>query len=483
MARLYAVGDGSAPTGKPAPPPACNAHHPEARAAPDPVGVGSARSGSQTGQGLVSRREGSMARQAVEWRGTLAEGGAATEVLVVGAGPVGLVAALSLAQHGVRVRIIDEERGPAARSYALALHPRSLRLLDTLGVAEELVGLGHRLDRVVFFEGAVGHATVDFSKLRSRFPFALVIPQQAIEGALVSALAGRGVEVGWGTRLAEATTLREGVVATLERLDPSSSGRHAVQAVETAEVGWVVGADGHRSRVRALCGARLEDVAPHRLYTVFEFSGAAPHAEELWVVLDGATATALWPVGVGRCRFSFQLDRWSEVAEPRAKSRRYPALGNGYEAEVAHEDLVALAQRRAPWYRGKIGEVVWSSTVRFEVGIADRFGRGRLWLCGDAAHLVDPIGVASMNVGLHEAHELAARLARVLRDGASPQLLTEYDQACQLEWRTLLGLARGARPRPDCDPWVEMHAGRLPECIPASGPDLAELLLQIGLEL
>jgi len=424
-----------------------------------------------------------MRRQAVEWEGTLAEGGGATEVLVVGAGPVGLVAALSLAQQGVRVRIVDEERGPAARSYALALHPRSLRLLDTLGIAEELVGLGHRLDRAVFFERTERRAGVDFGKLRGPFPFALVLPQQTIEGALVRALSARGVEIDWGTRLAEATTLRDGVVATLERLDPASSGRHTVRSVETAEISYVVGADGHRSRVRALCGARLEDVAPHRLYTVFEFCGAAPQENELWVVLDGPIATALWPVGPNRCRFSFQLDRWSEVAEPRAKSRLYPMLGNGYEAEVAHEDLRALVQRRAQWYRGKIGEVVWSSTVRFEIGVADRFGHGRLWLCGDAAHLVDPIGVASMNVGLNEAHDLAARLARLLREGGPPQLLTEYDEACRREWRSLVGSDRGAQPCRDCDPWVEMHAGRLPECIPASGPDLAELLLQIGLEL
>src|SRR5208283_1145070 len=107
-----------------------------------------------------------------------------TEVLVVGPGPVGLLTALLLAEAGLEVRIIDREERTTTRSYACALHPRVLRLLDQFGLAETLVPLGRKVQTVAFYDGAARRAEVKLSSKAGRFPFLLILPQSALEGAL-----------------------------------------------------------------------------------------------------------------------------------------------------------------------------------------------------------------------------------------------------------------------------------------------------------
>ena len=137
-----------------------------------------------------------------------------------------------------------------------------------------------------------------------------------------------------------------------------------------------------------------------------------------------------------------------------------------------------------PWFDAELGEIAWSVSVRFERRIAEPFGRGRVWLAGDAGHLAAPIGVHSMNVGLREASDLAARIEGVLRREEGLDGLAAYGEARRREWRQLLGL--DGRPSPagtEADRWLAARAGRLMRALPASGVDLQRLLAQVGLEL
>src|SRR5437016_773859 len=104
-----------------------------------------------------------------------------TEVLVVGAGPVGLWIALSLAEAGVQVSIIDRESGITARNYACALHPGTLKLLDRFGLAAAAVERGRRVQKFAFYEGRSRAAELDLSKIAGDFPFLLLLPQSALE--------------------------------------------------------------------------------------------------------------------------------------------------------------------------------------------------------------------------------------------------------------------------------------------------------------
>src|SRR5579859_3628378 len=123
-----------------------------------------------------------------------------TEVLVVGAGPVGLWTALSLAHAGVEVSIIDRESRVTARNYACALHPSTLKLLDRLGLASAAIERGRPIQKLAFYEGESRRAEIDLAGCSKEFPFLLILPQSALESLLEQQLRLAGVAVYWNHR-------------------------------------------------------------------------------------------------------------------------------------------------------------------------------------------------------------------------------------------------------------------------------------------
>ncbi|MFY9822828.1 MAG: NAD(P)/FAD-dependent oxidoreductase, partial [Thermoanaerobaculia bacterium] len=348
------------------------------------------------------------------------------EVLVVGAGPVGLFAALSLAEQGIRVQIVDQERRPAARSYALALHPQSLRLLGEAGLAEELVPMAHRVSSMAFYEGRRRRAGVDLSVLPGELPCVAVLPQQILEGALESRLLRRGIPVLWNHRVREVACTPGAVVAEVERLERSGSEPAVVKERFDVCADFVLGADGHRSLLRQSIAEPFEEMKPAELFAIFEVAAGGPAEHEAKVVFHDGKAGVLWPLGGRRFRWSLEIESWEGFEEPRFKSRHFPQVSDEPFPYLVREKLHQLLAERAPWFVKDIGDVVWSMAVRFERRLAGRFGRGRVWLAGDAAHLASPIGAQSMNGGLSEARDLARRLAAILREDYPLTLLDRY---------------------------------------------------------
>jgi len=410
-----------------------------------------------------------------------------TEVLVAGAGPVGMLAALALAERGVEVEVVDEEWRPAARSYALALHPATLELLDEAGLARDLFAEGHRLRRVAFYEGAERRAEISLADLPGAFPFLLVLPQRGLERVLEERLAGRGVKVRWNHRLDRLVLDGGRPIATVERLAKESTGYSVattvwvVEAESTVTARAVVGADGHRSRVRQALGVELEELGEPELYAVFELTSDAPELDEVRVVLDERGTSVLWPLGGDRFRWSFQVESATvDVARPD-KSRLAVQVGRHAYPYLSREDLAGLVERRAPWFEGSIGDLEWSVAVRFERRLATSFGRDLVWLAGDAAHLAPPVGVHSMNAGLAEAHDLADRIARVLKNGTAPDVLETWGRERRGAWQRLL--AGRVEAGPEASDWVRRHAERILPCLPGTGQDLDRLAGQLDLRL
>ena len=219
-----------------------------------------------------------------------------TEVLVVGAGPVGLYAALFFAKRGVRVRIIDEQYRGTTRSYALALHPRTLELLDEVGLTADLVAAGQWVDTIAFYGGGKRQHDVHLRNLQTRYPFVLVLPQSALESALERHLHDAGVEVEWSRRLVGLEQHEHGATARLHELGKESLGyayAHTEWVVEkesTVQAAFVIGADGHRSQVRRELGIGFDDVGPAQLFAVFELAQNKDTPAELVVVLDERTS-------------------------------------------------------------------------------------------------------------------------------------------------------------------------------------------------
>src|SRR3990172_2010586 len=175
------------------------------------------------------------------------------EVLVVGAGPVGLVAALFLQQYGVRAEIVDMHQRTTQHSYALAIHPRTLRILDEAGLSEGLIGAGRKLAKVAFYEGGERRAEIDYSALASRHPYLLVVRQSLLERAAEEALRRKKLEVIWEHRLqalaVDGATVRA-EVATLTQVAtgyPVARTEWVVGRSETIRPAVVIGADGYDS--------------------------------------------------------------------------------------------------------------------------------------------------------------------------------------------------------------------------------------------
>jgi 2-polyprenyl-6-methoxyphenol hydroxylase-like FAD-dependent oxidoreductase len=407
-----------------------------------------------------------------------------TDVLVVGAGPTGLVAALQLSQAGLDVEVIDEEWRPAGHSYALALHPRSLALLDRLGVAGEAVGMGRRLEAVDLFHGAHLEAALR-PEGPDGFRFLLALPQNALEELLARRLSERGVKVRWSHRLAGLDAEGDEVVARVHRLEKESAG-YAVAHTEwvidkeiTFRAAFAIGADGHRSLVRRALGTPFEEVSGSQVFAVVECRGRS--GDEMRLVFDEATVSALWPLPDGRARWSLELDAPEVSAEDRFKSRLTTRIGERHFPHLDEARVRALVWERAPWFEAELGELGWSAEVRFERRLASSFGRGRVWLAGDAAHLTGPAGMQSMNAGLDEASDLASRAVGVLRGGQDLGTLESYGRERRAAWEFLLGRRGGLASGSRTPPCVAKDPARVLPCLPATGEELVALAGQLGL--
>jgi 2-polyprenyl-6-methoxyphenol hydroxylase-like FAD-dependent oxidoreductase len=406
--------------------------------------------------------------------------------LVVGAGPVGLFTALLVAERGRRVDIIDSEWRTAAHSYALALHPGTLKLLEEVGVASDVVARGNRISKIAFYEGSSRRAEMRLSDLPGDHRFALVLPQSKLEGLLEQRLKSRKIRVSWNHRLARLETTPDGAVAEVEKLGKQSMGypiAHTEWAVEKripVRAAFVVGADGFRSTVRKQLGIAFEPSGDPQLFEVFEFESDADVSDEIRVVLGPDATNALWPLPGKRFRWSFELRDAGDHREPRAKQRLALHLGDQAYPQLTEERLLTLIRDRAPWHFATIGAISWSVLVRFERGMAGGFGRDRVWLVGDSAHVTGPVGVQSMNVGFREARDLVDAMLPVLEGGGSLDGLARYADARRREWGTLLA-GEALKATPGADPWITERKARVLPCVPGSGADLNALLRQVGL--
>jgi NADPH-dependent dioxygenase len=426
------------------------------------------------------------------------------EVLVVGAGPVGQFAALLLARNGVRAEIVDTGIWACTHSYALALHPDTLRLLDECGLARPALESAYPVRTIGLYEGAECRARVE---LGSGGPLdcLAVARQDALEGLLEKALEEAGVRIRWRHEAAAIAQDAGRVKVRVDRYEKESRGYIVAQAewvvakTDELEAPFVIGADGYNSRARRALDLRFPETGPAQYYAVFEFKTNIDLKNEVRIVPGERTTDVLWPLPGGGARWSFELPDYSDPAAESAKDHLlesgfgyFPTerfkdrtvMSEGANLPVLSENsLHHLIEERAPWFRGSVDKLSWRIVVRFERRLASAFGAGRVWLAGDAAHLAGPAGIQSMNAGLFEAHDLAAVLTRILRGGAPLSDLDAYGRRWMDEWRKLQGLTGGMKPTAATDPWVARHAAPLLSCLPGHGPSLTALAAQLGLEI
>jgi 2-polyprenyl-6-methoxyphenol hydroxylase-like FAD-dependent oxidoreductase len=327
-----------------------------------------------------------------------------TEVLIVGAGPTGLVLALWLTRLGVRVRVIDKTAEPGTTSRALAVQARTLELYGQIGLADEVVERGRRVAAANLWVAGQQVARAVFGDMGvgiSPHPFALVFPQDEHERLLIDRLAEVGVHVQRRTELVHFEEASDRVLARLTRSDGTS---------EICECAYLAGCDGAHSVIREALNIGFPGGTYTHLFYVadVEASGAATNGE-LHVALDRTDFLAVFPLkGQGRARL---------VGTVRE------------EAEHQHENLSwgDVSKRVIEWMPIDVASVNWFSTYRVHHRVADRFREGREFLLGDAAHVHSPVGGQGMNTGIGDAVNLAWKLAAVQHGSANAAILDSYE--------------------------------------------------------
>jgi 2-polyprenyl-6-methoxyphenol hydroxylase-like FAD-dependent oxidoreductase len=322
-------------------------------------------------------------------------------VLIVGAGPTGLVLALWLARSGVPYRLIDRKSEPGGASRAMVVQARTLEFYRQLGFADAAVAAGFRLDHLRLRSETHEIATVplgEVGKGESPFPFALSLPQDDHERLLTDRLNAAGHSVEWNTELTGFAQQADGVRATL-RKDGTES---------TWSGDYLCGCDGAGSAVRHELGVSFPGGTYHQLFYVADAEALGAWSEhDINVHIAEKTFCLAFPVRTpGMFRF---IGLVPEVLRDRE--------------DIGFDDLQGGVEK----VTGKrVTRVNWFSTYRVHHRVAGQFQRGRVFLAGDAGHIHSPVGGQGMNTGIGDAVNLAWKLAAVLQGRAAANLLDTY---------------------------------------------------------
>ncbi len=339
------------------------------------------------------------------------------QVLVVGAGPVGLTTAHELARRGLRVRLVDAAEGPARTSRAVAVHPRTLETLDQMGIADPVIAEGRRNRAFTMY--AKGRRLIrldaDYSTMPTRYPYTVIIEQTRTEAVLRAALARLGVDVEWGVRLTGFEQDRSGVRAELHR---TSGGG------ETCTARWLVGCDGGHSIVRKRLGLPLTG-----------------ESRDTWMLADGPVTTSLPADTI----YWVHTGRQAMMMVPYARDGHWRLLDTA-PGPGAADDIAGLSKRLSGGlgHAVQVGEPEWTSVFTFQQRMVPRMQEGRVFVAGDAAHVHSPASGQGMNTGVQEAYNLAWKLALVEQGHAGRELLDTYSEERVPVGRALLGSTRTA---------------------------------------
>ena len=375
-----------------------------------------------------------------------------TEVLVVGAGPVGLAVAASVAGHGHEVTVVDRQAAGANTSRAAVVHARTLEMLERIGVSQRLAGLGIHAPRFSIRDGNRELVPVRFDGLPTDYPYTLMVPQNITEQVLLERLEELGGKVHRPYLATGVSDTADGAEVTLDSGD-------------TIKAQYIVAADGMNSTVRDLAGLGHNGNGALSLsFTLadVQVEGGLP-ADQVLLFFSAPGMLVVAPLPDGSFRLVAEVEDAPEQPDVAYAQRLLDTRG----------------PRRPPV---RVTEVIWGSRFRIHERVADRYRAGRVLLAGDAAHTHSPAGGQGMNLGLRDAVTLGDALSVALREGREDKL-SEYAVDSRAEAMHVVALAhrltrlatapRAVRP-------LRNVALRVLALVPAFRRGLAEQLSAIG---
>jgi 2-polyprenyl-6-methoxyphenol hydroxylase-like FAD-dependent oxidoreductase len=322
-------------------------------------------------------------------------------VLIVGAGPTGLTAALELSRLGVGVRIIDRAPERSLTSRALGIQPRTVELLRVRGVGDEMLRLGNPARATALYSEGVMLAAIELHRMPSEFNYVLLLAQSETERLLTEALNRQGVKIERGVGLIGLTQQRDGVSAVLRSGDG---------AQEVVDATYLIAADGSHSAIRKALGLPFTGRSLTHNYVLgdLHIAGDVPE-DQLSIFLARNGFLAVFPMGDGRFRFM--------ATDPDGIT--------GDTGDPTLDDIQRLYDRAAH-LPAQLYNLNWSSRFRINSRHMTTLRDDRVFFGGDAAHVHSPAGGQGMNAGIQDMINLSWKLAMVLDGRARPELLDTY---------------------------------------------------------
>lgn len=322
------------------------------------------------------------------------------DVLIVGAGPVGLFLANECARRSLRWRLVETRAIQSEHSKALAIFPRTLEIFDMAGIVDPFLAVANRVIALTVVTHQRQIAKLAFTPAGTPYPFIAMVPQDVTERLLVEALQHRGGSVDYETTFVDASDEGDCVRITLER----GGARSKITA------GYVVGCDGAHSAVRHLLSLPFDgaEYSTSFMLADIETNETVP-ANELQLCPHEDGPIAVFPVSATRRRIVATFNDTREESAPSLDTTR------SLVAQRGPRDLEARA-------------LIWSSFFRIHHRQVRRMRAGRIFVAGDAAHIHSPFGGQGMNTGLQDAWNLAWKLDFAARGFATDGLLESYTE-------------------------------------------------------
>jgi len=326
------------------------------------------------------------------------------DVLVVGAGPTGMALAIDLARRGLSIRIIEKQTAAFRGSRAKALQPRSLEMLEDLGVLDAIFDAGSDYPLLGVHVGPLTLPWRMISRTQPSedrpYPNTWMVPQFRTDAVLHSRLTALHIPIEFGTELVAVQQDDEGVVATVR----NGTGEQAIGCC------YLVGADGGGSRVRSTAGiafAGETDDSDRWIIVDAQTSGLKANRWHVWPGKGGKMTAACPLPHTGLFQWMIRIDADDDVS-------------------LDADDLEQRIRQRTGNAGIRLGEVHWSTVFRPNIRLAQSYRKRRVFLAGDAAHVHTPTGGQGLNTGIQDSYNLGWKLHQALA-GAGDALLDTYE--------------------------------------------------------
>ncbi len=329
-----------------------------------------------------------------------------TPVLIIGAGPTGLMMACELARHGISFRIIDKKPEPTAYSNATWIQTRTIELLDHIGLIDRFLRNSHSCHAINLYANGEIALQIPLNQIDSTYPFILMLPQHETEKLLNQHLEELHYHVERSAELVKVTQQENLVISTIQHTDGST---------EEIASDWLIACDGANSKVRELCQIVFpgQDLPEQFMVADAEMGSCLP-SNEIHLFFDAGT---IFP------------EKGTILAAFPWGSKQYRITANLYQEHsrqtfTTHEVKDAVHERTYGNYTAE--SVAWISPFWIHSKVVENMRHGAIFLAGDAAHIHSPLGGQGMNAGLQDAYNLAWKIALVIKNKAKSTLLDSY---------------------------------------------------------